>query len=154
MREVCRKGVDDGDDLALILDADVDVDPPDHHVAAPPLSPLDQGVVAGLVGHFLLVPLRERVAACGEQFDAGGIRGRAHGRDRVGDVVDRVRHRIADAAGDLDGVGEQLTRHRMAFVGALVLECRQQLRGATDEITAHRVGEHDLPFEAYGGPGR
>ena len=92
---------------------DVHVDAPDHHVAAPPLGALDELVVAGLVGDLLVVPLRERMAARAEQLDLHRVRDGADRGDRVGDVVDGRGDGVADAAGDLDGVGEQLAGDRV-----------------------------------------
>ena len=77
VRKIDRQRVDDREHLVDVLDADVHVDAPDHHVAAPPLGPLDEVVVPRLVGDLLVVPLRERVAPGAQQLDAEGVRDRA-----------------------------------------------------------------------------
>ena len=128
---------------------DVHVDAPDHHVAAPPLGALDELVVARLVGDLLVVPLRERVAARAQQLDVHRVGDGAHGGDRVGDVVDGCGDGVADAARDLDGVGEQLAGDRVALERGALLEHVDDLGGARHEVARRAVGEHQLPLESH-----
>lgn len=94
-----------------------------------------------------------QVASGREQLDTRRIGRGPHRADGVRDVVDRMSHGIADTARDLDRVGEQFAGDRMTLIGALGLERGEKFGGATDEVTARGVREHDLPFEADGGPG-
>ena len=79
-------------------------------------------MVPGLVGDLLVVPLRERVASRAQQLDVHRVRDGADRGDRVGDVVDGRRDGVADAARDLDGVGQQLAGDRVALERGALLE--------------------------------
>ena len=78
-----------GQDLVPVLDADVDVDAVDQHLPAPPLGPVDERLVARLVGHLLVVPARERMGARAHQLDP----------QRVGDLPDLVDRALQVGAG-------------------------------------------------------
>ena len=73
--------------------------------------------------------------------------------DRIGDVVDGGRDRVADPARDLDRVGEQLAGHRVPLERSLLLDGSKHLGRARDEISRRPVGEHELPLEPHGGTG-
>ena len=154
VRQIGRQSTDDRQHLVDVFDAHVHVDAPDHHVPAPPLRALDERVVAGLVGHLLVVPLRERVAARAQQLDVAGRGQCAHLRDRVADVVDGGRDRVADSARDLDRVGEQLAGDGVALELGALFELGQELGRAADEVAGVAVGQHELPLEPHGGAGR
>ena len=146
--EVHRQRVDDREDLVHVVDTDVHVDAPDHHVAPPPLGALDELVIAGLIGHRLLVPLRERVAARAQQLDVHRVRDGAHRGDGVGDVVHGSGDGVADTARDLDGVGQQLTGDRVTLERSALLEHGDDVGAARHEVARRAIGEHQLPLES------
>ena len=146
MRVPGEQGADDRDHV-LAPHADVHVHSPDQHLPAPPLGAGDQLLVAVSGGEQLVRPLGEGVGAGAVEVDAELVGHRAHHRDQLRELVDRLGRRTAHAGGQLDGVAQQLLVHArlLAVLGRDEVE---ELRGGVDQVAAVLVDERELPLHA------
>jgi len=156
VREVGEQAVEDRQRLVPVVDADVHVDAPDHHVAAPPPGALDELVVPRLVGEALVVPLAEGVrAAADELVVAELVDHRPDLRELPLQVGDGVGDPVVHAAHELDGVGEQLRRDGgMRPAGTPLVEQLEHAVADRGELAGGAIHDRDLPLEADAGPGR
>jgi hypothetical protein len=150
VRVVRQQAVHDREGLAWILDPDVHVHAPDHHLATPPLGAVDERRVALLArGDLLLEPLAERVRARAQQVDAERVGDPANALDHPLEIGDGVMHPVVRGADDLDGVGEQLAGHLREGVRGVV-QPGQHLGCGGREFAARVVDAGELPLEADG----
>jgi hypothetical protein len=153
VRQVGEQAVEDRQCLVALLDADVHVDAPDHHVATPPAGAVDELVIARLVGEVLVVPLTERVRTAADEFVLAELVDHgAHLGELAFEIGDCARHAFVHAAHELDRVREQLGCDRR-MMPALAARIEQLERGVGDrcELTGDAVDDGDLPLDAHRG---
>ncbi len=131
-------------------DAHVYVHTPDQHLAPPPLGALDQLGIARRVGENLRGPFRERMRTGAEQFHPAAANDCVRGRQRRPQIVHRLRHGIANAGDDLDGVAQQFLVHTRVVLA----EFLDHLGGHVAHVAGHGVDERELPLDPKGRPGR
>ena len=74
----------------------------------------------------------------------------ARGRQRRPQIVHRVRHGIANAGDDLDGIAQQFLVH----VRVVLAELLDHLGGHVAHVAGLGVDERELPLDPKGRPGR
>ena len=87
---------------------------------------------------------------CAEQLHAAVADDLARGRQRRPQIVHRLRHGIADAGDDLDGVAQQFLVH----VRVVLAELLDHLGGLVAHVAGLGVDERELPLDPKGRPGR
>ena len=85
-----------------------------------------------------------------EQLHATIANYRARGRQRRPQVIHRLRHGIADAGDDLDGVAQQF----LVDTRIVLAELLDDLSGHIADVAGFGVDERELPFDPEGRPGR
>ena len=144
-----EQGLEDRQDLAPVLDADVHVGAEDEHLVAPQPGAVHQACVALGVGHLLHQRVGEGVGPGRGQVHAQRV---GDGKDSVegeGDVLHALGHGPARPGDQLDGVEHHLAVH--VRVRAHLLE---DLLGALAQVEAVAVDEGQLPLHPQRGAGR
>ena len=116
MREVVDQAIQDGEDFFLPVDAHVDVNAVDDHLASPPLGPLDQFGVALFVRDGLQQGRAEGVAAGAKHLDAHGVGDFTDGGEGTAEVFFGVLDRLADPGDEFYGIEEQFALDMGVFV--------------------------------------
>ena len=73
----------------------------------------------------------------------------ARGHQRRPQIVHRLRHGIANAGDDLDGIAQQFLVH----VWVVLAELLDHLAGLIAHVAGFSVDERELPFDPKGRPG-
>jgi hypothetical protein len=84
-----------------------------------------------------------------EQFHAAATDDFARGRQCRPQIIHRLRHGIADAGDDLDGVAQQF----LVDVRVVLAQFDDHFRGLVADVAAFGVDERELPLDAEGRPG-
>ncbi|MDQ0410629.1 hypothetical protein QF007_001752 [Clavibacter michiganensis] len=147
-----QQRVEDRERLGRVVDPDVHVHAPDHHLPPPPPGAVEQRRVALVVRRDVLVgPRAEGVGAGAHEVDAERIRDVHHPLDEPRQVV----HGVSDAgvrrADDLDRVREELPGH--VRVRVVVGEGAEDRRRDAGELARAAVDARELPLDPDAGRG-
>ena len=134
-----------------MVDADVNVDAPDHHLPSPPLGAVEQAVVALVGRDLLVVPLRERMRPRAHQLDPQRVDDAADEPDELLEVGDRRRNRAVHGAHELDGVQKELVGDLRMLAAVRRPELPEHVLGDVHEVAGGPVHQRQLPLHADGG---
>src|SRR5699024_5283533 len=127
-------------------DADVDVDAPDDHLAAPPLGAVDDLRVGRLLADALPGAAGEGVRSGGPHVDAEFAGGVADHAELFAEVFHGLGDGVADAGDQFDGVGQEFALDPVA--GVVAGDDVERFGGARHQFAGVAVDECDLPLDA------
>ncbi|MCY1231805.1 hypothetical protein D9M72_442660 [compost metagenome] len=151
MREVVHQAVQHRQDFVAAVQAHMDVDSVDHHLAAPPLGAVDELGVAGLVRDRLQLGRAERMASGAEDLNTHGVCDFPHCGKGTAEIGLGLRHRFADAGDKLHCVEQEFLLDVGVFVvlvefGMVGCDAAQHFIGHGRQFAGLRIDQRQLPF--------